>query len=423
MHRLLRAVLRAESERRSSERRRVVERCASVWCEQAGDIDAAVQYALRSGDPERAEDLVARHGAEQIAQGRHSVVRRWIDAFPRQYLLGSAPLCLMSAAASAGLGESDTTKAWLEFATAAVEHSGDAIGTRPRISALRALTATGVDEHQLSEAAYAHASLPPGVWHAVSAVGYGQLAFASGDTERAIRLFTEAAAEARIAAAVTIEVHSRASLALAYWEADDHRRSTEAARAARAIIREHRFDDLPTLILATAMSALVEAAAGNVPVGRADVALTRRNLVYISAVGTWANVQARLALARASLLLGDRVEARNLADEAEHLLRDEPTLTTPQVQLAGIVDRLSAGDAARSIGPSSLTTAELRVLHYLPTNLTLTEIARRLYVSHNTAKSHTASVYRKLGVSSRGDAVEIARSVGLIAHGVDAVAW
>jgi LuxR family maltose regulon positive regulatory protein len=64
-----------------------------------------------------------------------------------------------------------------------------------------------------------------------------------------------------------------------------------------------------------------------------------------------------------------------------------------------------------------LTTAELRVLHFLPTNLTLTEIAQRLYVSRNTAKTHAAAVYRKLGVSSRGEAVDLARSVGLLAGG------
>ena len=50
----------------------------------------------------------------------------------------------------------------------------------------------------------------------------------------------------------------------------------------------------------------------------------------------------------------------------------------------------------------------------LPTNLTLAEIAKRLFVSRNTAKSHAAAIYRKLGVSTRGEAVELARSVGLL---------
>ena len=58
------------------------------------------------------------------------------------------------------------------------------------------------------------------------------------------------------------------------------------------------------------------------------------------------------------------------------------------------------------------------MLHFLPTNLTLAEIAQRLYVSRNTTKTHAATVYRKLGVSSRGEAVELARAAGLLAAGV-----
>jgi LuxR family maltose regulon positive regulatory protein len=48
----------------------------------------------------------------------------------------------------------------------------------------------------------------------------------------------------------------------------------------------------------------------------------------------------------------------------------------------------------------------------------LSDIAERLYVSRNTAKSHAAAVYRKLGVASRGEAVDLARAVGLLASDV-----
>jgi ATP/maltotriose-dependent transcriptional regulator MalT len=62
----------------------------------------------------------------------------------------------------------------------------------------------------------------------------------------------------------------------------------------------------------------------------------------------------------------------------------------------------------------SLTTAELRVLPYLPTNLTFERVAERLFVSRNTVKSHVAALYRKLGVTCRHDAVERARILGLL---------
>jgi LuxR family maltose regulon positive regulatory protein len=61
-----------------------------------------------------------------------------------------------------------------------------------------------------------------------------------------------------------------------------------------------------------------------------------------------------------------------------------------------------------------LTERELIVLHYLPTMLKAGEIASDLYVSVNTVKAHLRSMYRKLGVSNRREAVERARTVGLL---------
>ena len=65
-------------------------------------------------------------------------------------------------------------------------------------------------------------------------------------------------------------------------------------------------------------------------------------------------------------------------------------------------------------GGSALTTAELRVLHYLPTNLSLAEIGTRLYVSRYTVKTHCGSIYRKLDVGSRSEVVDEARNLGLL---------
>ena len=61
-----------------------------------------------------------------------------------------------------------------------------------------------------------------------------------------------------------------------------------------------------------------------------------------------------------------------------------------------------------------LSAAEQRVLGYLPTNLTFAAIAEECCVSRNTVKSQSISIYRKLGVSSRHDAVLFARELGLL---------
>ena len=65
-------------------------------------------------------------------------------------------------------------------------------------------------------------------------------------------------------------------------------------------------------------------------------------------------------------------------------------------------------------GGLPLTPAELRLLPYLQTHLTIREIAERLFVSRNTVNSEVGSIYRKLGVSSRNDAVEHAAAIGLL---------
>ena len=54
------------------------------------------------------------------------------------------------------------------------------------------------------------------------------------------------------------------------------------------------------------------------------------------------------------------------------------------------------------------------MLGYLPSHLCFREIADRLYVSSNTVKTHARAIYRKLGVSSRGEAVELARGAALV---------
>jgi len=62
-----------------------------------------------------------------------------------------------------------------------------------------------------------------------------------------------------------------------------------------------------------------------------------------------------------------------------------------------------------------LTPAELRVLHYLPTNLHVPEIASELFLSVNTVRTHIRHVFAKLGAHGRTDAVERARNLGLLA--------
>lgn len=77
---------------------------------------------------------------------------------------------------------------------------------------------------------------------------------------------------------------------------------------------------------------------------------------------------------------------------------------------------VAARDVSGSFGPSisSLTARERSLLDELPVHQTIAEIARRQQVSPNTIKSQLKSVYRKLGVDNRADAVSVGRGAGLI---------
>jgi LuxR family maltose regulon positive regulatory protein len=67
-----------------------------------------------------------------------------------------------------------------------------------------------------------------------------------------------------------------------------------------------------------------------------------------------------------------------------------------------------------ALGASSLTTAELRLLPLLSTHMSLGQISDRHVVSRNTIKSQVTSIYRKLGASTRAEAVRRAREAGLL---------
>jgi ATP/maltotriose-dependent transcriptional regulator MalT len=76
--------------------------------------------------------------------------------------------------------------------------------------------------------------------------------------------------------------------------------------------------------------------------------------------------------------------------------------------------RLAADRVPSAPGASSLTAAELRVLPMLATHLSFPEIGAEMFLSPHTVKSQAMSIYRKLGASSRNQAVTRSRELGLI---------
>jgi LuxR family transcriptional regulator, maltose regulon positive regulatory protein len=152
-------------------------------------------------------------------------------------------------------------------------------------------------------------------------------------------------------------------------------------------------------------------------------------------------VEAHLLAGIAHLHLGDRNAAAAAAEEAlaaaepdrlifpfamtqaTELLDALPRHETAHGALLADIEDLLRGsplvrsDRARMSQPEELSPSELRVLRYLPTNMTRPEIARELYVSINTVNTHIRNIYSKLGARDRSSAVQQARELRLLATG------
>jgi LuxR family transcriptional regulator, maltose regulon positive regulatory protein len=124
-------------------------------------------------------------------------------------------------------------------------------------------------------------------------------------------------------------------------------------------------------------------------------------------------VQTRLELASAYLELADSAGARVILREVRDVLRLRPDLGILPAKAEELSAKLAAMGAG-TVGASSLTTAELRLLPLLSTHLSFREIGERLHVSRHTVKTQAMSVYRKLGVSSRSEAIVRGHEVGLL---------
>ena len=111
--------------------------------------------------------------------------------------------------------------------------------------------------------------------------------------------------------------------------------------------------------------------------------------------------------------LDDAAGAREILRQAREILRQRPNLGLLPAQVDALEARVETMRTGK-IGASSLTTAELRLVPLLPTHLTYPQIGERLHISRHTAKTQAMSMYQKLGVSSRGEAIERLGALGLL---------
>jgi LuxR family maltose regulon positive regulatory protein len=117
------------------------------------------------------------------------------------------------------------------------------------------------------------------------------------------------------------------------------------------------------------------------------------------------------------LLRAGAERGRELLDEATRVMAScaDPGITLPLLGRVAAAHRIAAPRPAPALDlVEQLSERELAVLRYLPSTLSLPEIARELYVSPNTVKTQCSAIYRKLGVTGRKAAVQAARERRLL---------
>ncbi len=346
-----------------------------------------------------------------------------------------------------GLADIQIAQGALRDATRTLERGLDRAGATPTLRGTAdlhvALAEIAVEQGDLdlaerhleaSRALGEHAGLPQHAYRSLAATA--RLRQAQGDLDDALVLLdaAEAVVDTDFSPAVRPIPARRARVWLAKGELDAARRWARDAGIATddppVYVREYEHVTLARLLLA-----------GSEPAARdldAAVALLERLAGAAEAGGrTGSRVEIGLLLARAYAARGDDVAAgeaigdaldRAAPDGHVQVFLDEGPALTRRLGSAD-VERDAAGLVRRLLGAAAvpapprprseqglvdpLSERELDVLRLLRSELSGPDIARELYVSLNTLRTHTKAIYTKLGVNSRRAAVRRADELGL----------
>ena len=267
------------------------------------------------------------------------------------------------------------------------------------------------------EAERAAALLEPGSpCQALCGLIGGMTAHLLGDAERARQCLEGGA---RRAAVSSPHVHALclAQLALLAIDAGDWETAAQLSARARSQVTRYGLAGYPTSALSLSVAALVGAHRGRVDDARSDADAAGAALDGLTDVAAFYEAEVRVVLARTALKLSELNTARAQLAVAIRLGErcSEALILHRWLREAGAEADVFAETAGRLT--ASLTTAELKILQYLPTHLTFREIGDRTFVSANTVKTQANAIYRKFAVRSRSEAVAHARVLGLLVDG------
>jgi LuxR family transcriptional regulator, maltose regulon positive regulatory protein len=396
-----------------------IHRAAAAWCRARGMAAEAVEHAAAAGDHDLMADILSEQQLAVFRRGGARTLLRWIRVLPDDVVLDHPVLAAVAATSAfvVGRGTLDVRR-YLELADRAQRERPD------RLSA-----------YVLAEAAMVRAATAEGGVHEAVEAG-----------RRAVELGMAGADEALVAA---LGAHARA---LYFAGADD----AALAAATRAIEHPDIERRPPGHAFARSTLAMVAADRGELARAREHAETARRIVGRVGNSRTWLGANSAVALGMVLTAEGSFPEAERELVYAEGVFDDEvPTvhhawvvvllaqvrcrrghlkaaesgleLARREITVLPDVGRITAmvAELERELRELRMrvddgellttpTAAELAVLRLLPSDLSAREIGAELFVSSNTVRSHMRKIYRKLGVSSRADAVARASALGLI---------
>ncbi len=418
-HALFREFLLSELRRTEPDIVMTLHQRAADWYESTGSPAQAVEHLLHTTDWERTTHLVTKLTLPTYMGGQLSTVQRWHRAISDVDIERYPPLAVNCSWVCAVAGDTTGALRWAAVADAASYDLVPADGTASFESAramLRAFLCAHGYEPMLANAAFAFAQEPAwSPWRDSALWVLAEAHLLAGHLDQASALFAEAAD-----AAATLgnwETISTCESHLAWLAMDRGQWPEAAARLERAlaIIDEQRMHDYIFAIPTFAGAARLSVHRGDLNEARRQLARGMRARPSATYLLPYHAVRLRLRLAKVHLAIADVPTARQLLREIDDMLSHRPALGTLADEVRDFRGVLaSSADSGSAAGLLPLTPAELRLLPYLQTYLTADKIAERLFVSSHTVKTQIKAVYRKLGVSSRNEAVQKATAIGLV---------
>ena len=428
-HRLFReALLRELRATRASEEPALLGR-AALWHRSAGDREGAFRCLVAAGDPVAAGELLADSDDDFLARGELGSFLRLADALPPEVVRASPRLGIALAAAAGFTGRLDRVAPLLDAVDSVLtdESTAPAGWHSARAAAATLRTVYGNSGEpaaqllDLARQAVALESDPTRQGWVISRIALGSVLSGMDHDGEAARVLGEALGRA---AAVDLPPFSRLQanglLAVAKFKGGE---VEEVRRLLRTVLPEAARMEQALGIAAAPAVAYVRLAEGLLlhldgEVPRARTVLAHAADLAVATGHPSQSVRALTARAEAELAGGDRRAAVAALSEADEIMRTEPVLPGVAAALHAARERIGRGAVvlARRDGAlaESLTERELAVLRALQGPLNQREIGAELFLSVNTIKGYTKSLYRKLDAASRPEAVRRGRQLGLI---------